>query len=354
VADKSGKSEQPTQRRIEKARKEGQFLSAREFVSALQFMVFLLLLGAGGARWFSGFCQTARQLFSLAFASDLAVRDLSRLTWQLFWNHLLPLALGGMAVAVVTLAFRLGTTGFGLSLKKLAPDLKRLDPLTKFRDLPRHNLGSLVEAMFLLPLFLGAVYLITRDQLEFVLLLPLRSVESGAVFLGTSLMDLFWKAAGVFFLFGSVDLFRQMRRYKQDLRMSKQEVREEMKEAEGNPQMKGRIRRLQRERMRRQMMKEVANATAVVVNPTHFAVAIRYQMESMAAPRVVAKGKNYLAQRIRQRAVENQVPIIENPPLAQALYKSVDVGQDIPPHLYRAVAEILAYIFKLMNGKLPG
>ena len=87
---------------------------------------------------------------------------------------------------------------------------------------------------------------------------------------------------------------------------------------------------------------------------THFAVAIRYQMETMAAPRVVAKGKNYLAQRIRQRAVENQVPVIENPPLAQALYKSVDVGQDIPPHLYRAVAEILAYIFKLMNGKLPG
>jgi flagellar biosynthetic protein FlhB len=127
-----------------------------------------------------------------------------------------------------------------------------------------------------------------------------------------------------------------------------------MKEAEGNPQMKGRIRRLQRERMRRQMMKEVATATAVVVNPTHFAVAIRYQMESMAAPRVVAKGKNYLAQRIRQRAVENQVPIVENPPLAQALYKSVDIGQDIPPHLYRAVAEILAYIFKLMNGKLPG
>jgi flagellar biosynthetic protein FlhB len=167
-------------------------------------------------------------------------------------------------------------------------------------------------------------------------------------------MELFWKAAGVFFLFGSVDLFRQMRRYKQDLRMSKQDIREEMKDIEGNPQMKARVRRLQRERMRRQMMKEVANATAVIVNPTHFAVAIRYQMETMAAPRVVAKAKNYLAQRIRQRAVENQVPIIENPPLAQALYKSVEVGQDIPPNLYRAVAEILAYIFKLMNGRLPG
>ena len=102
------------------------------------------------------------------------------------------------------------------------------------------------------------------------------------------------------------------------------------------------------------MMKDVPTATAVIVNPTHFAVAIRYDMDSMAAPLVVAKGKNYLALRIRQKAIEHQVPIIENPPLAQALYKSVEVGQEIPPHLYRAVAEILAYIFKLMNGRMPG
>ena len=136
--------------------------------------------------------------------------------------------------------------------------------------------------------------------------------------------------------------------------MSKQEIREEMKDIEGNPQMKARVRRLQRDRARRQMMKEVPKATAVVVNPTHYAVAIRYQMDSMAAPQVVAKGKNYLARRIREKALEYQVPIIENPPLAQALYKSVEVGQEIPPELYRAVAEILAYIFKLMNGRLPG
>jgi flagellar biosynthetic protein FlhB len=102
------------------------------------------------------------------------------------------------------------------------------------------------------------------------------------------------------------------------------------------------------------MMKQLPTATAVVVNPTHYAVAIRYEMDSMAAPRVVAKGKNYLALRIRQKALFHDVPLIENPPLAQALYKSVEVGQEIPPHLYRAVAEILAYIFKLMNGRLPG
>jgi flagellar biosynthesis protein FlhB len=165
---------------------------------------------------------------------------------------------------------------------------------------------------------------------------------------------LFWKAGAVFLIFGAVDLFRQLKRHKQDLRMSKQEIKEEMKELEGNPQMKAKIRRIQRDRARRQMMKEVPTATAVIVNPTHYAVALKYDMEGMAAPRVVAKGKNYLALRIRQKAVENQVPLVENPPLAQALYKSVEVGQEIPAHLYRAVAEILAYIFKLMHGKLPG
>jgi len=354
MADQSGKTEKPTQRRVDKARREGQFLSAREFVAALQFLVFLGLVRAGGASWFRAFCQTTRHLFALAFVPDLEPRDLSRTAWQLFWNHFLPLALGGSAVVVATLAIRLGTTRFGFSLKKLAPDLKRLSPLAKLRELPRQNVPALAQAVLMLPLFLGAVYAITRERLEGILLLPLQSVESGFRFLGVSLMDLFWRAAGVFLVFGAVDLFRQMRRYQRDLRMSKQEVREEMKDIEGNPQMKARIRRIQRDRARRQMMKEIPRATAVVVNPTHFAVAIRYHMESMVAPVVVAKGKNYLALRIRQRAIEHQVPIIENPPLAQALYKSADVGQEIPPHLYRAVAEILAYIFKIMNGRLPG
>jgi flagellar biosynthetic protein FlhB len=354
MADRSGKTERPTERRVQKARREGQFPAAREFVAALQFVVLLALLGAGGAQWFRRFGETARQLFALAFGGQCSPQLLSRMVWQLFWTNFLPLVLAGMAIAAVTVGIRLATTRFGFSLKRLAPDPKRFSPVAKLRELPRQNLTALAEAAILLPLFLYAVYAIARGRLESFLLLPLESAASGARFLGTSLMDLFWKAAGFFVVFGAVDLFRQMRRYQQDLRMSKQEIREEMKDVEGNPQMKARIRRLQRERARRQMMKDVPKATAVVVNPTHFAVAIRYQMETMAAPVVVAKGKNYLALRIRQKAVEHQVPVVENPPLAQALYKSVEVGQEIPPHLYRAVAEILAYIFKLMNGKLPG
>ena len=349
-----GKTEQPTQRRLEKAREEGQFPSAREFVGALQFMVFLALLGAFGATWFAQFRATARSLFQMAFTPELRPEDLTHIAWQLAWKHFFPLALGGLAVALATLAFRLITTRFGFSLKKLAPDAARLSPLTKLKELPRQNLPMLVQSLILLPLFLWAVYVIARDKLDAFLALPLESVTVGWGFLGGSLMELFWKASGVFLVFGCVDLFRQMRRYKQDLRMSKHDIKEEAKDIEGNPQMKARIRRLQRERLRRNMMKDLPKATAVVVNPTHYAVAIRYQVESMAAPLVIAKGKNYLALRIRQRAIEHQVPIIENPPLARALYQSVEVGQEIPPHLYRAVAEILAYIYKLMHGKLPG
>jgi flagellar biosynthetic protein FlhB len=350
----SSKTEQPTKHRLDKARKEGQFPAAREFVSALQFMVFLFLLGNWGVAWFTQFQQTAKSLFVLAFTQEMKVEDLTHIAWQIAWKHLFPLALGGLAVAVATLAFRLTTTQFGFSFNKLAPDLKRLDPLAKIKDLPRQNLPNLLQSVIMLPVFLWAVYVIARDKLDGFMALPLESVTVGWGFLGGSVMELFWKASGVFLVFGLVDLIRQMRRYKGDLRMSKQDIKEEVKDVEGNLQMKGKIRRLQRDRLRRNMMKDVPKATAVIVNPTHFAVAIRYQVESMAAPLVIAKGKNYLALRIRAKALEHQVPIIENPPLARALYESVEVGQEIPENLYRAVAEILAYIYKLMHGKLPG
>jgi flagellar biosynthesis protein FlhB len=354
MSDKAQRTEPPTQRRLEKAREDGQFPAAKEFIAALQFMVFVSLLGAGGGRWFGEMEQSARELWAAAFRSELTPLVVSHYAWVLFVRHLAPLLAAGMAMAVATLAFRLVTTRFGLSWKKLTPDLTRLNPLAKLRELPGQNLPAAVQAALMLPLFLWAVYVIARDQLEAFIRLPLQGVEAGARMISGTLLDLCWKAAGLFLVFGCVDLFRQLRKYQTDLRMSKQEIREEAKESEGNPQMKAKVRRLQRDRARRQMMKEVPTATAVVVNPTHFAVAIRYQLESMTAPLVVAKGKNYLALRIRQKATEHQVPIIENPPLAQALYKSVDVGQEIPPHLYRAVAEILAYIFKLMNGRLPG
>jgi flagellar biosynthetic protein FlhB len=251
----------------------------------------------------------------------------------------------------VALAAQLGSTRLGVSLQKLAPDIKRLNPLQKIRNVPQQNLASFFQALLFLPLMALAVYTIGRANLAAYAGLARVGVWSAITVIGGSLKDLLWKAAFLFLVIGGLDFLRVYRRHNKSLRMTKQEIREEHKETEGNPQIKGRIRRIQRDLARRNMMKEVAKATAVIVNPTHYSVAIRYEMESMAAPRVLAKGKNYLARRIRELALQHEVPIIENQPLAQALYKSADVGQEIPPHLYRAVAEVLAYIFKLMHSR---
>jgi flagellar biosynthesis protein FlhB len=179
--------------------------------------------------------------------------------------------------------------------------------------------------------------------------LPLAPLTLSMSLISDSLHDLLWKAAGVFALFGMADLARQQRRFQKDMKMSKQEIREEIKESEGDPHTRARIRRMRRDLLRQQMFKAVPTATAVIVNPTHYAVALRYDHGSTAVPTVIAKGKNHIALKIRQIAISNQVPLVENPPLAQALYKNVKVGQEIPPHLYRAVAEVLAYIYRLMN-----
>ena len=347
------KTEQPTAKRLDKARKEGQFPAARQFVSAMQFLAFVAVLEAWGGQWFAGLRLLVRHALAVAFSAqpEAHVLEISR---YLLVDLLRLLAPAAGVLLVVTLGMQLVATQLGVSLKKLAPDLQRLNPLSRLRELPKQNLPALLRAAVMLPLFGMAVYGIIRDNLFVYMTLPFQSVESGFRVVCGSFGTLLWKACGVFLVFGAVDLFRQRRRYRKDLRMSKQDIRDEFKETEGNPQMKARIRRIRRDLLRHKMMKEVPKATAVIVNPTHYAVALRYALDSMATPVVVAKGRNYLALRIRQRAVEHQVPIVENPPLAQALYSSVEVGQEIPAHLYRAVAEILAYVYKLMSGRLPG
>jgi flagellar biosynthetic protein FlhB len=353
MADRGQATEQPTERRKEKARREGKFPVSRELVTAVQFFAFACLAAAGGARLLTGMMSACRFLLRRAFAGEMTPPELSRLAIVIVMRDLAPLGWLSGAILAVTAAAHLGVTRFGVSANNLAPQFGRLSPLRRLRELPRQNVPLLLQAIVLLPVFGAAVWGVVRDNLETLSAMPLESVEAGARQAGLSMESLIWKAAVVFLALGAFDYWRQKRRHMADLRMTKQEVRDEMKELEGNPQVKVRIRRLQRDLLRRRMMHQVPKAAAVVVNPTHYAVAIRYVMEAMPAPVVVAKGKNYLAQRIRQVAVLHQVPIVENPPLAQALYKSAEVGQEIPAHLYRAVAEILAYIYRLMGGRLP-
>lgn len=345
------KTEKPTKKRLDKAREEGQYPSARQFIGGVQFLTFVYLIDKYGHDWLESAAMATRVLLQRAFTPELSAQDLTRLCLDLAYRCFLPLLEAGALLVLLTLALQLGVTKMGFSVKKLAPDFKRLSPLSKLKQLPHQNLPALVQALILLPLFAGAIYAVVTDQLQVYMALPMASVAAGVHQVTGSLQGLLWKGASLFFVFGCLELAREKKRQMGELRMTKQEIKDEMKESEGNPQIKAKIRSLRRDQARQRMMQEVPKATAVIVNPTHYAVALRYDPQTMVAPLVVAKGKNYLALRIRQRAIENQVPLIENPPLAQALYKTVNVGQEIPPNLYRAVAEILAYVFKVMNRK---
>jgi flagellar biosynthetic protein FlhB len=292
-----------------------------------------------------------RALFERSLNPEMGQLELIRLSLDFLKAALMPLATLGGAILIITVAAQLAVTRLGVSLKKLTPDIKRLSPMAKLRELPKQNFPALMQAIVMMPVFAAAVYYLVKGDFEAYLTLPLKTVNAGAVQIGGSLESLMWKASSVFVIFGAVDLLRQQRRYTQELKMSKQEIKDEVKEVEGSPLMKSRIRRIQRDMARRRMMKEVPTATAVIVNPTHYAVALKYDMAVSQAPKVVAKGRNYLALRIKEKALANGVPLIENPPLARALYGSVEVGQEIPSNFYRAVAEILAYIYRLTHGR---
>jgi flagellar biosynthetic protein FlhB len=352
MADKSQQTEKPTPRKLEKARKEGQFPVSKEFFGGVQFLAFVVLLGASGASWLSQLTDASRMVIARGFHTELTPQTLRELLYVMAARVAFPLVAGAAALMGVSLGAHLMVTRFGFSPNKLAPDLKRLNPARNLKNLKAQNPAQFLQALVLLPVFSFAVYIVASDNFSAFLQLPFLTVDSGLKRVTTSIGDLLWKAVYVLMIWGSYDLFRQTRRFNQDMRMSKQEIRDESKESDGNPQVKQKIRRIQRDALRQKMMTKVPTATAVIVNPTHFAVAIRYEMESMATPVVVAKGKNYLALRIRQKAIDNLIPIVENPPLAQALYKSVEVGQEIPAKFYRAIAEVLAYIYKLRGKKL--
>ena len=345
------RNEKPTKRRLDKARKEGQFPSSREFLAGLQFMTFVILVGVGGAHFFERTCDMAHYFLAAAFRMQLTPHEVVRIYRTAIGHVFMPLLWMGVCLTCVSLAGQLGSTRLGFAFEKLAPDLKRLSLLQKIKNLPPQNVASFFQALVFLPLIAFAVYTIARDNLLAFAGLSQVGILPGLQVVAAAIKALLWKAAILFAFIGCLDFLRVYRRHNKSLKMSKQELRDESKDTEGNPQMKNRIRRIQRDLARRNMMKDISKATAVIVNPTHYAVAIRYEMDSMAAPMVLAKGRNYLARRIREIAMDHQVPIIENEPLAQALYKSAEVGQEIPAHLYRAVAEVLAYIFKLMNPR---
>ena len=345
------KSEQPTQKKLNEAQEQGRFPVSRELVAGAQFSLFVWLLLRNSTEWMATLEQTMRRLLEAAFNQPNTFSDIYSLAAALGTPLLWPALKLGAWLAVGSLALHLASTGFGLAPSKLAPDLNRLNGFSRLAQLPKQNLAQAVQALIALPLFAYLCFVLLAEHAPALRRLSATGVRAAAAIVGSILGEVLWYGAALLLLIGFADYYRQRSKWDSEMKMSKQEVRDEHKESEGNPQIKARVRRLMRERSRRRMMKDVETATAVVVNPTHFAVALRYDAGEMPAPKVVAKGKNFLAARIRERAIKNQVPIVENAPLARALYQSAEIGQEIPAPLFRAVAEVLAYIYRVMNQR---
>jgi flagellar biosynthetic protein FlhB len=347
------KSEKPTAQRMRKAREDGHFLSSRGMLTAVQFVMFVWIIGNILPEWSREMQHNMGKMLARAFEPEISPEAWVSLLRSLLWTTLLPLLKLGATLFGATLAINLAVTRLGFSLNKLMPQIGNFNPIGRLSALPMQNLKSVGEAIFLisaLAIFINSFY---QEQTAMALQIPFQSLQVTVSEIAGSIKGLLWKSAFIFVLFGSLDIAFQYKRYMSRLKMSKQEVRDEHKRSEGDPQIKMRIRRMRRELLRRQMMKQVPLATAVIVNPTHFAVAIRYDIETMASPIVVAKGKNWLALRIRQVATQSEVPIIENPPLARTLYDAAEIGSAISPEFYKAIAEVLAYVYKLMGRKLP-
>src|ERR1051326_986517 len=279
MANTGNKTEKPTQRRLQKARREGNFASSRDFVGGLQFTLIVVVFMAFGGTWVATLKRCTRAVIQQAFNSDLDSAGLAQLIASTFKQALAPVAFAGGVLVLTALAFQFASTRMGFSLTKLAPSAKHFQPFSKIKAIPSQGIPSAVQAIFMLVLSAVVLYWLALSNAHALFLFPLSSLDFGLAKKRSVCLEVLWKGAALLLVFGFVDLFRQKRVFAKQMRMTKQEIRDELKETEGNPQMKARVRRLQRDLRRRKMISEVATATAVIVNPTHYAVAIRYHMK---------------------------------------------------------------------------
>jgi flagellar biosynthetic protein FlhB len=348
------KTEEPTGRRIEQAREQGQVPHSRELGT------FLVLLVAASAFWMMGswFMQrslvTARKAFTVEskYVHEPALM-LSRLA-DISGDALLTFSplLFLLLIAAVLPPFFLNAWIF--SPKSIAPDLNRLNPLTGFgRMFSWNSLMELAKAVVKALLVGGVAAILVWKERDEILGLLAQPLETAIVSAGNLVTFSFLILVAVLVVVVAADVPFQLWQYYDKLKMSKEEVKQEMKEMMGDPQVKGRIRSLQMQAARRRMMSAVPQADVIVTNPTHYAVALAYK-GGMGAPKVVAKGVGEIAQKIKALGAEHAVPLLEAPPLARALYKHAEIDNEIPSALYNAVAEVLAYVYQLAGWREHG
>lgn len=346
--DDSSKTEEPTGKRLEKAREEGNVPISQEIKSLLMLIGGLTAIGMFAPKVAGDISRTLTPF--LARPHELptdfnGLRDLiSGTLLDVGLALLFPISvLIGLAVLSVYLQ-----VGFVYSPKRIAPSLSKLNIVKGLQQFfsPK-RLVEVLKSLAKLALIGGALWLVVWPRLDWLLQLP--GMETEAMLMKTRVLILILVATivGVMLAVSAADMFWVRYQNHKKLKMTKQEVKDEHKQAEGDPQVKSRIRAIRMERLRKRMMAAVPSADVVITNPTHFAVALRYKVDEMAAPKVVAKGADLIAKKIREIAEEHEVPMVENPPLARALYASVEVDQFIPPEHYKPVAEVISYVMRL-------
>ena len=347
------RTHEATQHRRDQARREGQTPRSHDLASALQLVValaLLLYLGSGMAEWLASYTQ--EQLggaAGLTLDEQLAAGQMNRLFVQLA-TALLPMLGLLLLVAVVV---NLGQVGFMFLPEKLAFDASRVSPLKGMqRILSLSNTVRLVLGIFKIIIVMAVAVWALWDSRDEILELGALTVPEIAHFISTTTLWICLKIAAALVVLAIIDYAYQYWKHEQDLRMTHQEMREEMRNTQGDPQIIARRRSIQRQLVMNRLQSTVPKADVVVTNPTELAIAIQYDHETMEAPIVLAKGAGVVAQRIRRLALENGIPIVERKELARALYKQVEINQQIPAAQYAAVAEVLKYVYQLKGKKL--
>jgi flagellar biosynthetic protein FlhB len=343
------RTEKPTAKKLEDARKKGQVAQSREIPSAMILMTSLAVFYFGGQAMAQQLADLMRVSFRNLGGGWIQNAGSVHLMVGWLFNETLSILMPMMlALLVIGIIANVAQFGFNLKEDLLAPDLKKLNPISGIKRLVSlKSLVELVKSIFKIG-FVGLIaYVILRGELVAIPSLIHMEVIDTAAYMGEVAFKIaFFVCLGLIVL-ATADFAYQRWQHQKDLMMTKQEIKEERKQSDGDPQVKSRIRSMQMEMAQRRMMEAIPSADVVITNPTHFAIAIKFDAKQMAAPQVVAKGADYMALRIREIAEEHNVPRVENKPLARALFRSAEIGDFIPEELYRAVAEVLAYVYRL-------
>ncbi len=347
------KTEEATPKKLSDARKEGQVAKSQEVTTAVMllalFVILKVAIGYVGERLMRYFSETYQVIDVYAVDSFTPALATAFLRDGLVEVLLVCLPMFAVAV-VVAFIVNVYQVKWQVTTKPLKPKLSKFDPIKGFqRMFSKDKLFELIKSVGKIALIFYIAYTELKDEAGAVVALYDFSLEQAIVYIGDFIINLGIKLSIFYLILGIVDYIYQKLKFKKDLKMSKQEVKDEYKQQEGDPQVKGRIKSKMREVSQRRMMQKLPEADVVITNPTHFACAIKYDKEVSEAPVLIAKGADYLAQKIKEVAKENHVPIVENKPLARMLYYNVDLDSEIPQELYQMTAEVLAYVYRLKH-----